>query len=86
MNNDLEELRGYAVGATMAIGNAVRALMEIHPDPALLAQVMERTRQEGLVVLLNSRAQTDKAIASYQETWDLLALALPSPPNSQVGS
>ena len=80
--NELEELRGYTVGATMALGNAVRALMELHPNPAHLAQVMERTRQEGLVVLLNSKAQTDKAIDSYQETWDLLALALPG----QLGS
>lgn len=70
MNNELEELRAYTLGANLALLNAVRALMRTHPEPKALAHALETAQQQGLVVLLGSGAQTDKAISDYQHTWE----------------
>lgn len=69
---ELEELRGYAVGADLALVNAIRALISSHPDQRGLASALERAQQDGLVVLLNSGAPTDKAIECYHATWEAL--------------
>jgi hypothetical protein len=70
MNNELEELRSYALGSNLALLNAVRALIRTHPEPRALAHAMETSQQQGLTFLLGSPAQTDKAISHYQQTWE----------------
>ena len=69
---ELEELRGYAVGADLALVNAIRALIRTHPEPMALAHALSVSQQQGLVVLLGSGAPTDKAIADYHATWEAL--------------
>lgn len=72
MNNDLEDLRGYSVGSSLALVNAVRAIIRTHPQPEALAHALKTAQQQGLVVLLGSRAPTDKAIADYHLMWEAL--------------
>lgn len=67
---ELEDLRAYALGSSLALLDAIRAIIRTHPDPMALSHALETAQQQGLVVLLGSGAPTDKAIADYQQTWE----------------
>ncbi len=70
--NELQKLRGNALGTNMALMNAVRALIRTHPQPLELAKALNQSREEGLAPLLLSKDKTDSAVAAYQDTWEAM--------------
>lgn len=79
MNSDLEELRGYTVGCSLALLNLMRAVIQTHPNPQALLPAMERCRQEALVVLTTSPHNMDKTLESFHEMWDAALLGRSDP-------
>lgn len=56
-------------GVTLAIQDAIRALVKTHPDMDAIARQMLREREETIALLLG-KGHPDSVIEAYRDTMD----------------